>query len=267
MKPNSSLSRLSILICAVFICVSALLQAEDKPLIKGFMLRAAPGMKVIPKRGTRSTFVPIVSGADATLVFAEWNDLQPEKFGKIHENNIIDQALKAVSEWNKKNPKQPVRLRLRVFSGIYAPDWVMAHAGAIQVDYRKKKSSTALLRSTPKFWTLAYQEAWSDLQKKLAAKYDNNPLICDVSISGSMTLHTEVMWRQPGFPYVISNLMKGGLTRENDLTCLRNDITRFMEIWKETPVEMTFNTCRKFTLVGDTHQPSGPDTEFSNTLL
>ena len=102
----------------------------------------------------------------------------------------------------------------------------------------------------------------------MAAKYDNHPLICDVSISGSMTLHSEVMWRQPSFPYVMPALTTAGLTRENDLACLKNDITRFMRIWKSTPVEMTFNTRKKSIVVGKkARQRKVTDLEFVNELL
>lgn len=239
----------------------------EKSVPTGLMLRATPEMRVVPKRGTRSAYVPPCKGVDATLVFAEWADMQPVEFGPIVENNVLDRALAAVGEWNRKHPDDQLVLRLRTFSGIYAPDWVMRHAGSVQVDYRKNGAARSVLRATPRFWTPAYQEAWRGFQEKMAAKYDGNSLICDVSISGSMTLHSEVMWRQPGFPHVLPALMGAGLTRENDLSCLKKDITLFMEIWKETPVEMTFSTRRKYILDNGVHKSQGPDVEFAQALL
>ncbi|NWK54151.1 hypothetical protein HW115_00895 [Verrucomicrobiaceae bacterium N1E253] len=225
-------------------------------------------MRVAPVRGKRSTFVPPVKGVDATLVFAEWADMQPEKFGPIADDNVVDRALVAVAQWNKQHPDQKLRVRLRTFSGIYAPDWVLDHAGSVEVDYRKKVPAKPVIRSTPKFWTAAYAEAWVDFQKKMAARYDCHDLLGDVSISGNMTLHTEVMWRQPGFPNVLPALMKAGLTRENELACLKADITRFMEIWDHTPVEMTFNTRRKYVLDSSGKTRSqGSDVEFVTELM
>ncbi len=93
------------IISGVILAVSWTLHAAEKVQPTGFMLRATPEMRVKPKRGTRSAFVPPVKGVDATLVFAEWADLQPEKFGPIVENNIVDQALEAVSKWNKNHPE------------------------------------------------------------------------------------------------------------------------------------------------------------------
>ncbi|MFC4991613.1 hypothetical protein [Rubritalea tangerina] len=214
----------------------------------GFMLRGTPEMKVRPLRGTRSAFVPPVNGVDATLVFAEWNDLQPTRFGPIASNNIIDRAISAVSDWNQQHPDNPVTIRLRTFAGIYAPDWVMQHAGSVPIDYRKKQDAKPLIRRTPKFWTPEYKEAWLDLQTKLAAKYDKHPLIADVSISGSMTLHTEVMWRQASFPHVLKSLRRAGLSEEQDLHTLKQDITLFMETWPHTPLEITFNTQRECSI-------------------
>ncbi|MEJ6718055.1 MAG: hypothetical protein QNK82_06155 [Akkermansiaceae bacterium] len=257
-------ARLSIILFFAAIFIS---QAAEKSQPTGFMLRATPQMRVIPLRGKRSNFVPPVKGVDATLVFAEWADLQPEEFGPIVENNIVDRALTAVSDLNEKHTTHPIALRLRTFSGIYAPDWVMHHTGAIQIDYRKKSSTNPVIRATPKFWTPAYQNAWTDFQTKMAEKYDAHPLICDVSISGSMTLHTEVMWRQPGSPSVLPTLIKAGLTRENDLACLKSDITRFMEIWKETPVEMTLNSRRIYTLENGQITARRPDPEFADKII
>lgn len=243
---------------------------------KGLVLRATPQMKVVPKRGKRSAFVPPVRGVDGTLVFAEWADMQPTKFGPLSQNNVIDQALAAVKEWNQQHPEHAVYLRLRTFAGIYSPDWVMEHTGAVEVDYRKKVSAKPLVRMTPRFWTAEFAEAWTDYQIKMAKKYDGHPLISDVSISGCMTLHSEVMWRQPGFPFVLPTLMQAGLTREADLACLKQDISRFMRVWKNTPVEMTLNTRRQYHLVdpaggGDTRQPTlkagNPDVAFGKELL
>ena len=256
-----------IITSCVVLAIFGELHAETKEQPVGFMLRATPEMRVVPLRGKRSAYVPPVKGVDATLVFAEWADLQPEKFGSIQDENVVDRALIAIREWNRKNPTDTVRLRLRMFSGIYAPDWVMKHAGSVMVDYRKKQSARAVVRATPQFWTSAYQEAWSDFQKKMAARYDAEPLICDVSISGSMTLHTEVMWRQPGFPWVLPALMKAGLTRDNDLACLKADITRFMEIWKKTSVEMTFNSRRNYVLVNGSLKAKKADLKFTEVLL
>jgi hypothetical protein len=239
----------------------------EKTLPCGFMLRALPGMKVRPQPGTRSTYVPPVKGVDGTLVFAEWADMQSEEFGAIKDENIVDRALVAVEEWNEQHPEDQVYLRLRTLSGIYAPAWVMKYADSVDVDYRETGAKRAVVRTTPKFWTPEYFEAWRDFQTKLAAKYDGHPLIKDVSISGCMTLHTEVMWRQFGNPYVLPALAKTGLTQQKDLACLKEDITLFMEVWRRTPVEMTFNTRWQFSYKDGELVKGRRDPVFAKTLL
>lgn len=256
------------IVCVTLLAQNALAGPKNKKASpSGLMLRATPEMRVIPKRGSRSAFVPPLKGVDATLVFAEWNDLQPKCFGPIAEDNVIDRAIKTLEAWNLRYPEDQVMLRLRCFAGIYSPDWVMQHAGSVDVDYRKKESDKAVIRQTPRFWTKDFADAWLDLQRKLAKKYDQHPLIADVSISGCMTLHSEVMWRQPGFPFVTKTLEQAGLSRDKDLACLKRDITMMMQTWSDTPLEMTMNSRRVQRQDVRKRNKSKPDIDFSVALL
>ncbi|MGI2259990.1 hypothetical protein [Shewanella sp. GXUN23E] len=203
--------------------------------------------------GYRTHFPHPVAGVDGIVVFAEWQHIQPSSFGELKQNNIIDRAIAAVSLWNAEHPGQIVKIRLRALAGVHSPQWVKDYAGALDVDWCKAELCDTKLRtfSIPKFWTPAYHEAWEDFQTKLAAKYDSEPLIADVSIAGQGTLHTEVTWRHYSFPFAFKQLVAGGLRLDQDLKYWKRDISFMMETWPQTPVEMTFNGVKSYEVNQD----------------
>ena len=203
--------------------------------------------KVSNNPGFRTHFSHPVEGVDGIIAFVEWQHIQPSSFGEIKDNNIIDLAIQSAESWNISHPESPIKVRIRALPGVHSPQWVKNLAGQVDIDWCKSNCDRNLRTfSIPKFWTDKYRLAWEDFQFKLAAKYDHEPLISDVSISGQGTLHSEVTWRHYSFPHAFKQLVAGGLTFDRDVALWKEDITFMMETWKQTPVEMTFNGLKSY---------------------
>src|SRR5712692_6997965 len=57
------------------------------------------------------------------VVDARWADLQPTQSGPIASNNVIDHALAQVRAANAASPGLHMALKVRIYTGVYAPDW------------------------------------------------------------------------------------------------------------------------------------------------
>ena len=64
----------------------------------------------------------------AYVVKVNWADLQPQPNGPIAADNAIDKAIARVRQSDYK--QVGMALKLRVFAGINAPDWVKKLGGA-----------------------------------------------------------------------------------------------------------------------------------------
>ncbi len=62
------------------------------------------------------------------VINASWAQLQPVEGAPLARNNPIDQALQAVELYNSKNPNTHLLVKLRVWGGLTAPDWVKSQA-------------------------------------------------------------------------------------------------------------------------------------------
>src|SRR5262249_14883211 len=120
------------------------------------------------------------------VVKANWKDLQPTGSSDF-DTTVIDDGLQAVMNYHSAiaaanlsapNNRQ-LYVRLRVWSGCRStPGWATTLDGdpiVMQAKYAGNDVSCTIGR----FWdrTSGYAAAWRNLQTKLAAKYDSNPLI------------------------------------------------------------------------------------------
>jgi hypothetical protein len=112
------------------------------------------------------------------VIISTWRQLQHEPNGEIPDNNPIDKALADVRAYNAKNPQKPLAVKVRIFAGIEAPAWAMKIGGEpIATIHNGKK------RVIGRFWSPEYRRAWTQFQRKLAAKYDSRPLIHEVAMT------------------------------------------------------------------------------------
>lgn len=119
------------------------------------------------------------STIQAFVVNVNWSDLQPSKDGPIASNNSIDQAIATVRQINTEKHLN-LKLRLRVYTGIGAPDWVKNLDGPAISPFTLISGGSG---SVGRFWTDNYAGAYQDLQTKLAAKYDSVPEIRETDVT------------------------------------------------------------------------------------
>ena len=168
------------------------------------------------------------------VVLATWRGLQPTANSKIADNNIIDKALDEVRAYNRKNPQKPLGVKLRVWSGIMAPDWAKQIGGKpISVSHNDKQHTLG------RFWSPAYRQAWAHFQEMLAAKYDKEPLIREVAVTSCMSFTAEPFYLADE-PSVAKPLNAAGFKPFQFKQCL-NDIVKDYAPWKTTNVETPLN--------------------------
>lgn len=126
----------------------------------------------------------IFSGAVLNL---SWKELEPQQ-GKL-TTDVINVALNRVRNYNKNNPDSPLLLRLRISCGRAAPDWAKSTGGE-PVHILDPKGNYFYIG---RFWTEEYRQAWRSFQDRLAAIYDGEPFIADVTVTSGMTNSDENM--------------------------------------------------------------------------
>ncbi|MEC4725503.1 hypothetical protein HWQ46_08085 [Shewanella sp. D64] len=197
---------------------------------------------------------------DAILVQAEWRTLEPSE-GRILRNNVVDKAINSLSTWNRQNPSYPLSIKLRVFAGMYSPQWLALdrRGNPIFCSYKHKTNNELCFvqvstkngknGNIPSYWKSAYASKWKNFHRKMANKYDNNNLIREVSLGGCAIGNDESFWRHKGDNtpnggyglHVVRYLMNKGLTLEKDKACLQNTQFDAMTAWNQTPVGVSYN--------------------------
>jgi len=131
------------------------------------------------------------AGAFGGIVVNEtWAQLEP---ASGHEDwQDLKTSLAAVTTWNAQRPKTPLGVKLRIFGGYTAPSWAKT-LGRPPITVTQAKLGT---RTYGRWWTSAYESAWSSFQHALAAEFDGNALVREVSVSSCAT--------STGEPFVIS---------------------------------------------------------------
>ncbi|MCL1039133.1 hypothetical protein L2750_18545 [Shewanella submarina] len=234
-----------LLLCAV----STTSVVEAKPRLEGFVLRGdhsgAVGERNHFDNPNGSTWATHVDGI---VVQAEWAHLQPTKNGPISSNNVIDQAIAAVEQWNSANPNHTLGIKLRVFSGIYSPAWVSEETGSFYAQYKNGKEG-----ELPFYWkNKVFRPLWRDFQSKLAAKYDAESVVREVAVSGCMTHNAETMWRNPrdnsrdDGRKNIDIMIENGLTLAKDENCLQWQIRVAANKWPNTHIGMAYNMWKDY---------------------
>ena len=195
-----------------------------KPVSAGLIDRQ--GFPDLDARITINTFV----------VRVKWTELQPSSFGEILADNPIQ---KAIDDVEHSPIADNAQIKVRVLAGDDAPLWAKTIAGA-PVTLVNNADENGDEVTVGRFWKSAYQAAYADLQSKLAAKYDSEPLIADVTISGCMTVFAEPMIRQTGNAQNRENLLKAEYTKADDLICQTAAIQAH-DAWKLTHSSLAAN--------------------------
>lgn len=219
-------------------------QGQHKPPLQGLVLQEA-----------RPLTDQDAGRYSARVVTTTWAALQPDAGGELTRDNEIDRALRSTTAFNKRHPDDPVSLKLRVLAGIYAPEWAKRLGGFEPVAVVHLQTDRP--GELGPFWSAAYMEAYAELQRRLAERYDDEPLVRDNAISGCMTVFAEPFQRDlTGF----ADLYAQGYSMAADEACLRAQVDAH-SAWRHTHQSLALNPFRPWTIEGGSLTRAQPDVQ------
>jgi len=226
-------------ICAIASTALIAQEVRVKPAIRGLVSMGA--YKFVGYGGEPvNTLEPLNAKPDifgGLVVVASWAQLQPEADSTIGNGNVIDKAMEEVRAYNAKHPDKPLAVRLRIWGGFMAPEWAMKLGGAPVAAVHNSKN-----RQVGRFWDPAYRQAWARLQEQLAAKYDNWPLIREVSITSCMSFTAEPFFL-PTEDGVQQPIRAAGFTDKAYKECLTHALDDYAP-WKSSRLVLSVNPLR-----------------------
>lgn len=182
---------------------------STKPALVGFLDR-----KGVPKSDFRTyRGKPLVNNY---VVDVEWNKIEKNK-GTYDFSSIqgkIDAATATRSQ-----------IRMRVFSGRFAPDWLKRELGS--VTWKETEDLEKGVFQIPKFWTTAYQTEYKKFLTALSSRYDGNPRVSEITMAMCMTTYAEPMIRQTRSVENKNNALSNGYSYLDDYGCLKNEVSLF----------------------------------------
>lgn len=188
---------------------------------------------------TLNTNIDLLKVVNTIVVKVYWQDIQPQENGAIIHPNAIDNALNYTRIMNAKNQGLNLSLKIRLYCGIAAPEWLKKKAGTFTLQGMGGSAESV------KFWEPACMDAYADVQKKLADAYDNAPEILDVVNGGTGTSTAEGMIRNAGKSGAhkenAMSYMQAGYTMDKDIAAIKKSIDA-MKVWKHTRVSMAFSS-------------------------
>ncbi len=178
------------------------------------------------------------------VVNVRWADLQPSSGDTIASDNAIDQAISAVHAANATDHAH-LGLKIRIFAGVNAPEWAK-HLGGAPVDISNPQNGST--GTIGRFWTDAFGAAYDHLQALLAAKYDQVPVVREVTIGRCTTFYDEPFIRDISDQETVTALLAAGYTIQADQNCQMQEIDE-AAVWQHTHSDLAFNP----------YQEIGPD--------
>jgi hypothetical protein len=190
------------------------------------------------------------------VVNVTWAELQPTSGSWIASDNPIDQAIALI----RSNPAYAqMHLRIRIMAGIDSPGWVEAMSGGSVYVYNDQAGAGG---QVPRFWTAPVEQAYANLQALLAASYDSDPEVEDVTISACMTVFAEPLIREVDDPTSVANLLAAGYSEAADETC-QEDALLAQRVWVHTHSSIALNPYQTISASGAT----GVDEGFTQGLM
>lgn len=146
----------------------------------------------------------------------------------------IDDAIANVAAYNTRFPRTPIQTRLRVWVGPQAPQWAKSLGGAPVTITR-----FGIPVTVARWWSPPVIAAWRAAQTALAARYDTNPLIADVTIT-SCSAQTDEPFVASGSSTAIANLHHAGYSDSAYKACLLGAPADYAA-WTHTRLEFPLN--------------------------
>jgi hypothetical protein len=205
---------------------------------------------------------------DGVAINVPWSQLQPDPAGPL-DTAAIERALDAMRRYNA-DPRTSVALRaiLRVWAGVNVPDWVKSLDGGPVVTYSGDREHRPLPMAH--FWSLPYEQAWRRLQDRLAAQYDHEPLIAQVSNTACTSDDDEPNAlsrfndRRQGLSSIRA-LHDAGFTDAAFSRCMVDALHDY-DSWRATPVNFTLGPVFRIDGLGDFQMPPR-DADFTSRLV
>jgi hypothetical protein len=213
-----------------------------KPIMQGLVDMSYIGFY---GHGTLPTFnpgevAPFADSFTGIVVNVQWDQLQPNGPDPLPDDNQIDQDLAMVTAYNSQHPTAPLQVKPRVYGGFVAPTWAQSIGGSpiVITDIQHSRSGTV-----GRWWTQAYITAWRQLQRKLAQRYDRNPLIHEVAVTSCASATDEpfVNFDSSG----IAEIQAAGYADVAQEDCLLGAVKDYLA-WKRTSIDFTFNPFHEF---------------------
>ena len=191
------------------------------------------------ERGPAPPPADLASVVDGYIIEGQWDQLEPTANGPLVTTSI-DRAVAAVREWNAANPNNQRGLRLRVESGIYAPDWVKAMSGGpVAVTSPSGETGTV-----SRWWTLPVEAAYTAFIAKLAAYTDSIPEIREVTVGATMEFFGEIFVRFP--TQNAAALTAAGFTQAADIAAMESSFKAYLP-FQHTTTQIDVNTYQQLT--------------------
>jgi len=206
------------------------------------------------------------------VINAAWKDMQPQPGAPVNFSRI-EPALAQVRAYNTAHSDAPLGAVLRIFAGNQAPLWAKRIAGGPVSVFRNPQGCHPgpCPIIIAKVWDPAYIKAWRAFLKTVAAQYDDEPLIREVSITSCAT-QTDEPFVPSMDPAARENLLAAGYTDAAGQACLMGAIQDYVA-WRRTPIGFTFNTFDLITREAGKGRgvgrgsARGNDPEFSVSLM
>ena len=173
------------------------------------------------------------------VIVATWRNLEPTADGGIAPDNEIYRGLANVRAYNARHPEAPLSVKLRVWGGYFAPQWVMDQTGGAIHVIHTNNHHRRMPRVLGHVWREDYRTDWRHLQELLAAKYDAEPLIHEVAVTSCMMFTAEPFSIDTS-PEALDPLRTAGLTDRHYKECL-NGIVEDYRPWRTTRFETPLN--------------------------
>lgn len=199
---------------------------------------------------------------DTKIIHINWADLSPTKSNQESRDDF------SAPGWNEIDRQLSGRVkavRLRIFAGVKAPDWVRktypSGKGAVNAasigkpeDGRSYKPAIDCSAKggiayrndfdgvggcIPYFWYQGYIDKYEELMRKVARRYENNSKVREIVDSACMTQYAEPFYRRGTGNF--ERLRSAGLTFALDRQCHEKAILIHKNVFPTTRTSLAIN--------------------------
>jgi hypothetical protein len=197
------------------------------------------------------------------LMTSGWGGLPPANlpFVECAAVNVPWSALETADQrfdgpgWEKIEAarRRGLRIRLRIFCGIHAPDFVKRLGGVALSDPEhkldaEKSGGVAIWNEFSKrggvtacFWRPEVMDQYEQLMTEVARRYEDAPEVCEVVDSACMTVFAEPFYRAHGNAASNARLHQAGLNLERDEEAHKRAIQIHDRLFRKTRTSLAVN--------------------------